>query len=162
MMLESIHAKFRTHLEQSVQKFTMLLYHVSVIMSELCGTKKFFCCDILLCTTKFHCHLATLDLDRPMINASNLNPEEGENVTLSCTANASPDFEAKNGDFVWTHNTDYISSGSVLVLENINHSASGTYQCTATNMASAQSSSVILSVSCEYLFTLFFFGMDSL
>ncbi|XP_057298458.1 hemicentin-1-like isoform X2 [Hydractinia symbiolongicarpus] len=99
-------------------------------------------------TERSEVHNVTVSyLDRPMINASNLNPEEGENVTLSCTANASPDFEAKNGDFVWTHNTDYVSSGPVLVLENIKHSASGTYQCTTTNMASAQSSSFMLSVS---------------
>ena len=82
----------------------------------------------------------------------------GDNTTVTCSARCVPQCY-----FNWTHEHRKLSSGSTLKLADVSEIEAGNYTCTATNPASSQSKSNILTVlvNGEYKLNLIFISLSN-
>ena len=78
--------------------------------------------------------------------------DEGQNETLSCSANGCPVPTIR-----WTKDgANLTQTGNALTLSSVNKTDTGKYACHANNGRDSKSAEMTLTVNCKYIFELIF------
>ena len=92
------------------------------------------------------------DIDRPVIETSNANPKEGDDISISCHANANPAILPH--DWYWKHNGNLILhfAGPNLTLAKVSKSKhEGIYECIGNNEVRRVYNSTKIQILCKFL-----------
>ena len=92
------------------------------------------------------------DIDRPVIETSNANPKEGDDISISCHANSNPAIFPH--DWYWKHNGNLILhfAGPNLTLTKVSKSKhEGIYECIGHNEVRRVYNSTKVQILCKCL-----------
>ena len=92
------------------------------------------------------------DIDRPVIETSNANPKEGDDISISCHANSNPAIFPH--DWYWKHNGNLILhfAGPNLTLTKVSKSKhEGIYECIGHNEVRRVYNSTKVQILCKRL-----------